>query len=84
MRLPKLPAREPDDSFERPSDGMLVQVWVTKHAWRSKDKMLDGMTYYRALVAMGGHVHDHMPRRCTTPEVALSYVRGIFGVPSET
>lgn len=80
MRLPKIPDRAPDDSFNRPSDGELVEVYVTKHWWRSKDRMLDGAVYYRPLVVIAGHVHDHMPRRWDSPETAVRYVRGIFGV----
>jgi hypothetical protein len=78
VRLPKVPDREPDDSFNRPSDSELVEVYATKHWWRSKDRVLDGTVYYRALIVIAGHVHDHSPRRWDSPETAVKFVRGIF------
>ena len=79
MRLPKVPSRAPDDSFARPSDGELVEVYATKHWWRSKDRTLDGVVYYRALIVIAGAVHDHSPRRWDSPAAAVESVRRIFG-----
>ena len=72
------PAREALTSFERPSDGELVEVWATKHTQRSHDRVLDGRTYYRALVFIGGGLYDHMPMRHESPAVAAMYVRRQF------
>jgi hypothetical protein len=74
------PTREPALSFPRNVDGMLVEVWVTKHTRRSHDRALDGTTYYRAMVAIGGVVHDHMPQRYDSESAALRMVREVFGV----
>jgi hypothetical protein len=77
VRHPQRPAREPELSFPRNVDGLLVEVWVTR---RSHDRVLDGTTYYRALVAIGGVVHDHMPQRYDSEDQALAMVRRVFGV----
>lgn len=74
------PAREPVLSFPRNSDGALVEVWVTKHTRRSHDRVLDGSTYYRALIAIGGVVHDHAPQRYDSEAKVVDMVRGVFGV----
>ena len=78
MKPIKRPTREPLTAFERPSDGELVEVWATKHTQRSHDRVLDGRTYYRALVFIGGGVYDHMPVRHGSPEDAARFVRRQF------
>lgn len=80
MRLPPRPAREPILTFNRRSDGELVEVWVTTHTQRSHDRQVDGRVYHRTLVAIGGHVHDHLPTRHDTPDAALTTVRHLFGM----
>ena len=73
------PKRDPLwKGVRRNGDGLLVEVWATKHTWRSQDKEMDGMTYYRPLVFIGGQLYDHMPRRCATPEAAVDYVKSML------
>lgn len=56
----------------------MVEVWATKHMWRSLDRELDGTTYYRPLVFIGDAYFDHMPRRCESAKAATDYVAGMF------
>lgn len=76
MRQPTPRPKRPPlwSGVRRRGDGALIEVWATRHTWRSKDREVDGLTYYRPLVFIGGALFDHMPRRCESPQAAVDYV----------
>lgn len=79
--MKKPPARPKRDPLwrgvrRRSAECALIEVWATKHTWRSTDPEMDGLTYYRPLVFIGGEPFDHMPRRCATAQAAVDYVLG--------
>lgn len=72
------PRRAPDLEFHRPADGALVEVWTRSGHRRSKDRVVHGTQYFRAVVCVDGALVWEDAQRHATAEEALDAVRAMF------